>query len=77
VDELTRKIQAETDKAKRNAMIKEAFDLHSADMGHLPLHQQALAWGVNKKIKLVQWPTTSCPSSGSPSSQVICLPPRR
>jgi hypothetical protein len=29
VDELTAKIQAETDKAKRNAMIKEAFDLHS------------------------------------------------
>jgi hypothetical protein len=48
------KIQAETDKAKRNAMIKEAFDLHSADVGHLPLHQQALAWGVGKKVKLVQ-----------------------
>ncbi len=54
VDELTKKIQAETDKAKRNAMIKEAFDLHSADVGHLPLHQQALAWGVSKKVKLVQ-----------------------
>ena len=26
VDELTKKIQAETDTAKRNAMIKEAFD---------------------------------------------------
>ncbi|MNY80364.1 hypothetical protein D3C86_2213700 [compost metagenome] len=35
-------------------MIKEAFDLHSADIGHLPLHQQALAWGVSKKVKLVQ-----------------------
>lgn len=54
VDELTRKIQAETDKARRNAMIKEAFDLHSADVGHLPLHQQALAWGVSKKVRLVQ-----------------------
>jgi len=54
VDELTKKIQAETDKAKRNAMIKEAFDLHSADVGHLPLHQQALAWGVGKNVKLVQ-----------------------
>jgi len=43
-----------TDKNKRNAMIKEAFDLHSADIGHLPLHQQALAWGVNKKVDLVQ-----------------------
>ena len=54
VDELTRKIQSENDKTKRNAMIKEAFDLHSADIGHLPLHQQALAWGVSKRVKLVQ-----------------------
>ena len=54
VDELTKKIQAETDKVKRDAMIKEAFDLHSADIGHLPLHQQSLAWGVSKKVKLVQ-----------------------
>ena len=54
VDELTLKVQAETDKYKRNAYIKEAFDLHAADVGHIPLHQQALAWGVNKKVKLVQ-----------------------
>jgi peptide/nickel transport system substrate-binding protein len=54
VDELTLKIQSETDKGKRNAMIKEAFELHSADIGHLPLHQQALAWGVSKKVTLVQ-----------------------
>ena len=43
VDELTLKVQAETDKNKRNAYIKEAFDLHAADVGHIPLHQQALA----------------------------------
>ena len=54
VDELAKKIQSETDKAKRNAMIKEAFDIHSADVGHLPLHQQALAWGISKKVSLVQ-----------------------
>ncbi|HSV54059.1 MAG TPA: ABC transporter substrate-binding protein [Burkholderiaceae bacterium] len=54
VDELTQKIQSETDQPKRNAMIKEAFDLHTADIGHLPLHQQALAWGVSKKVELVQ-----------------------
>lgn len=54
VDELTRKIQSETDKTKRNAMIKEAFDIHAADVGTLPLHQQALAWGVSKKVTLVQ-----------------------
>lgn len=54
VDQLTRGIQSETDKAKRNAMIKEAFEAHSADIGHLPLHQQSLAWGVSKKVDLVQ-----------------------
>jgi peptide/nickel transport system substrate-binding protein len=54
VDELTVKIQSETDQAKRNAMIKEVFELHNADIGHLPLHQQALAWGTSKKVTLVQ-----------------------
>lgn len=54
VDQLTRSIQSETDKAKRAAMIKEAFDAHSADIGHLPLHQQSLAWGISKKVNLVQ-----------------------
>jgi peptide/nickel transport system substrate-binding protein len=54
VDELTLKIQSETDQAKRNAMIKEAFTLHSNDVGHLPLHQQALAWGVANNVQLTQ-----------------------
>ena len=54
VDELTLKIQSETDKTKRNEMIKEAFTLHAADIGHLPLHQQALAWGVANNVELVQ-----------------------
>jgi len=54
LDELTKKIQSETDKPKRDAMIKEAFALHSADIGHLPLHQQSLAWGVSKKVELTQ-----------------------
>ena len=54
LDELTRAIQAETDQTKRNALFKEAFDLHAADIGHLPLHQQALAWGVSKKVDVVQ-----------------------
>ncbi len=54
VDELTKQIQSETDKAKRDAMIREAFKLHSDDIGHLPLHQQALAWGVANNVTLVQ-----------------------
>ena len=54
VDELIAKIQSETDKPKRQAFIAEAFKLHTDDIGHLPLHQQALAWGVSKKVDLVQ-----------------------
>lgn len=54
LDELTKKIQSESDKAKRNEMIKEAFKVHTDDIGHLPLHQQSLAWGVSKKVELVQ-----------------------
>jgi peptide/nickel transport system substrate-binding protein len=61
VDELTVKIQGETDQAKRNAMIKEAFDLHSQDIGHLPLHQQALAWAMKKNIDLTQLPDNYMP----------------
>ena len=54
LDELTAKIQSETDKAKRQAFISEAFKTHQDDIGHLPLHQQALAWGVSKKVSVVQ-----------------------
>jgi peptide/nickel transport system substrate-binding protein len=54
VDELTAKIASETDDTKRNAMIAEAFKIHSDDIGHLPLHQQALSWGMKKSVNLVQ-----------------------
>src|SRR3954471_12881658 len=53
-DKLTRAVQSETDKAKRTAMIKQAFQIHTDDIGHLPLHQQALAWGISKKVTLTQ-----------------------
>ncbi|MGA2551148.1 MAG: ABC transporter substrate-binding protein [Burkholderiaceae bacterium] len=56
-DDLTAKIQSETDEAKRNAMISEAMKIHQDDIGHIPLHQQALAWGVKKNVSLVQLPT--------------------
>ncbi len=54
IDELTQKVQSETDQAKRNAMIAEAFKLHADDIGHIPLHQQALAWAMKKNVSLVQ-----------------------
>ncbi len=46
VEELTDQIAVEIDPDKRAALIHEAFQIHKDDVGHLPLHQQALAWGV-------------------------------
>ncbi len=57
LDELTLKIQTETDKTKREEMIREAFKIQQDDIGHIPLHQQALAWGYSKNVTLVQLPT--------------------
>jgi peptide/nickel transport system substrate-binding protein len=57
LDELTTKIQIETDPAKRDQMIREAFKIHADDVGHIPLHQQALAWAYKNSVSLVQLPT--------------------
>ena len=54
LDELGVQIQSETDKVKRDALIKQAFKMHADDIGHLPLHQQALAWGVASNVTLAQ-----------------------
>jgi peptide/nickel transport system substrate-binding protein len=54
IDDLTSKIQSETDAPKRNAMIKEAFEIHQNEIGHIPLHQQALSWGMKKNVELIQ-----------------------
>jgi peptide/nickel transport system substrate-binding protein len=56
IDELTTAIGSETDQKKRNEMIREAIKIHQDDVGHIPLHQQALNWGAKKNIELVQWP---------------------
>jgi peptide/nickel transport system substrate-binding protein len=54
VEELTDLIEKETSQEKRDAMIREAFTIHQNDVGHIPLHQQALAWGVGTKVKEVK-----------------------
>jgi peptide/nickel transport system substrate-binding protein len=56
VDDLTAKVQTETDKTKRQAMLSEAFKIHQDEVGHIPLHQQALAWGIKDNVDLVQLP---------------------
>jgi len=54
IDALIEKILVEPDTAKRDDLIAEAFRLLHHDVGVLPLHQQSLAWGVSRKIKVVQ-----------------------
>src|SRR6202795_829227 len=54
LDALTDKVLVEIDAAKRDQLIKQAFEIEIKDYGYIPLHQQALAWGVSKKVKLTQ-----------------------
>jgi peptide/nickel transport system substrate-binding protein len=54
LDALADKVLQETDTTKRDLLIKEAFEIGAKDFGYIPLHQQALAWGVSKKVKLNQ-----------------------
>jgi peptide/nickel transport system substrate-binding protein len=56
VDTLNAKILSETDQAKRDAMIEKAWSMTINDVAYIPLHQQALAWGVNNKVQLKQRP---------------------
>ena len=61
VDELTTAVGSETDVKKRNEMIREAMKIHQDEIGHIPLHQQALNWGAKKNIEMVQWPDNGMP----------------
>ncbi len=56
VHELGKMIQGETDQAKRQEMINEAFKIHQDEVGHIPLHQQPLSWGISDKVTVFQRP---------------------
>jgi hypothetical protein len=53
IDELTNAIEVEVDPAKRQALIVEALTIHKDEIGHIPLHQAGLAWGVRKGTNVV------------------------
>ena len=52
--ELSQQIKTEADQSKRRTMISEVFRILQEDVGYLPLHQQALSWGVAKGVHVVQ-----------------------
>jgi peptide/nickel transport system substrate-binding protein len=54
LDALTDKVLLEPDAAKRDLLIKQAYEIGMKDYAYIPLHQQALAWGVSKKVKMTQ-----------------------
>jgi peptide/nickel transport system substrate-binding protein len=51
VDALTSRILSETDAAERDNIVAQAWAKTIDDVAYLPLHQQALAWGVTDKVK--------------------------
>ena len=54
LDKLTGDIQVETDPARRGAQLREALSLHRDDVGHVPLHQQSLSWGMRATVEIAQ-----------------------
>src|SRR5690606_26477042 len=54
LDELSDKIEQETDKAKRDAMIKEVTKIYVEDFAYIPLHQQFVVWAAKDNIDLHQ-----------------------
>ncbi|MGF1527154.1 MAG: ABC transporter substrate-binding protein [Candidatus Competibacterales bacterium] len=56
INELAAAVQSEPDPARRQAMIDEAFKIHQDEVGHIPLHQQPLSWGVSERVTVLQRP---------------------
>jgi peptide/nickel transport system substrate-binding protein len=54
LDALTSRIQTETNDGVRNALIAEALALHAKDVGHVPLHQQVVTWGMKSHVQAYQ-----------------------
>ncbi len=54
LDKLADAMEQETDKAKRDDMIRQATKLYVDDYAYIPLHQQAVVWATRKNIELVQ-----------------------
>jgi peptide/nickel transport system substrate-binding protein len=60
VDALARKALDEPDEEKRDEIFAEAWRISLVDdVSYIPLHQQALAWGVSKTTHVIQPPNNS------------------
>ena len=54
LDKLADAMEQETDKAKRDDLIRQATKLYVDDFAYIPLHQQAVVWATRKNIELTQ-----------------------
>ena len=61
LDKLADAMEQETDKAKRDAMIRDATKLYVDDFAYVPLHQQAVVWAARNNVDLVQPADNSFP----------------
>ncbi|MEQ8817076.1 MAG: ABC transporter substrate-binding protein [Thalassobaculum sp.] len=59
LDELTTQMETETDAAKRDAMIQEAWEILKTSNAYLPLHHQVIAWGLKDGLTLPIVPNDS------------------
>ncbi len=54
MDKLLNDMTAEIDPVKRQALISKMMQIHKDEVGHIPLHQQALSWGISDKVDMTQ-----------------------
>lgn len=51
VDRLIGQVLTEMDPQARTRLVTQAMTLHRNDVGHIPLYQQGLAWGMRKNVE--------------------------
>lgn len=56
LDALSAKIMTETDLARRDLLIRQAWQLLHDDVAYVPLHQPPIAWGLRDGVQVVMRP---------------------
>ena len=56
VDELSRGMEVEMDLEKRDAMIRETWEIVTDEQVYLPLHHQVISWGMSNKLDMPMEP---------------------
>jgi peptide/nickel transport system substrate-binding protein len=55
-DNAIRRVLTELDPAKRTAAVTQAITQHKNDIGHIPLYQQGLSWGMKRNVEAALQP---------------------